>query len=96
MESPKLINVLTLIYVIRISYSTEQGVSIDATTMIKSCNVVVGKKMICAIFRVNICTYIVYIHMYKTLDILFSSNHNIHKSSNSPCFWASDPLIERF
>ena len=30
------------------------------------------------------------------LDILFSSNHNIHKSSFHPCFWASDPLIERF
>ena len=29
------------------------------------------------------------------LDILFSSNHNIHKSSNGLCFWASDPLIER-
>ena len=33
-----------LYYIIRISYSTEQGVSIDATTMIKSCNVVVEKK----------------------------------------------------
>ena len=31
-----------------------------------------------------------------TLDILFSSNHNIHKSSCVLCFWASDPLIERF
>ena len=30
------------------------------------------------------------------LDILFSSNHNIHKSSFHHCFWASDPLIERF
>ena len=30
------------------------------------------------------------------LDILFSSNHNIHKSSFGLCFWASDPLIERF
>ena len=29
-------------------------------------------------------------------DILFSSNHNIHKSSYGLCFWASDPLIERF
>ena len=26
------------------------------------------------------------------LDILFSSNHNIHKSSHGLCFWASDPL----
>ena len=26
------------------------------------------------------------------LDILFSSNHNIHKSLYGLCFWASDPL----
>ena len=30
------------------------------------------------------------------LNILFSSNHNIHKSLHGLCFWASDPLIERF
>ena len=30
------------------------------------------------------------------LDILFSSNHNIHKSLHDICFWASDPLIDRF
>ena len=30
------------------------------------------------------------------LDILFLSNHNIHKSLCGLCFWASDPLIERF
>ena len=29
-----------------------------------------------------------------TLDILFSSNHNDHRSSGGLCFWASDPLIE--
>ena len=29
------------------------------------------------------------------LDILFSSNHNIHKSLFGLCFWASDTLIER-
>ena len=33
---------------------------------------------------------------YNLIDILFPSNHNIHKSSYSLCFWASDPLIERF
>ena len=32
----------------------------------------------------------------RKLDIRFSSNHNIHKSSSGHCFWASDPLIERF
>ena len=30
------------------------------------------------------------------VDILFSSNHNIHKSLCGLCFCASDPLIERF
>ena len=34
-------------------------------------------------------------YMYYTLDILFSSNHNIHKSSSGLCFWASDPLIDK-
>ena len=29
-----------------------------------------------------------------TVDILFSSNRNIHKCSYGLCFWASDPLIE--
>ena len=32
----------------------------------------------------------------NTLDVLFSSNSNIHKSLSGHCFWASDPLIERF
>ena len=32
----------------------------------------------------------------RRLDILFSSNHNIHKSLCGLCFWASDPLIVRF
>ena len=31
-----------------------------------------------------------------TLDMFFSSNHNIHKSLCSLCFWASDPLIDGF
>ena len=30
------------------------------------------------------------------LDILFPSNHNIHKSLYGLCFWASVPLIDRF
>ena len=33
---------------------------------------------------------------YILLDILFSSNHNIHKSLHGLCFWASDPLIDKF
>ena len=31
-----------------------------------------------------------------TLDILFSSNHNIHKSSYDLYFWATDPLFDKF
>ena len=31
-----------------------------------------------------------------TLDILFSSNHKIHKSLYGLCFWASDPLIDKY
>ena len=38
----------------------------------------------------------IYKHRRSTLDILFSSNRNIHKSSCGLCIWASDPLIERF
>ena len=30
------------------------------------------------------------------LDILFLSNHNIHKSSFGFCFWTSDLLIDKF
>ena len=43
--------------------------------------------------------YPLYLYGYNIgiiLDILFSSNHNIHKSSYDFCFWASDPLIDRF
>ena len=31
-----------------------------------------------------------------TLDMFFSSNHNVHKSSCDLGFWASDPLIGIF
>ena len=34
----------------------------------------------------GICTY----------KCIFSSNYNIHKCSSGLCFWASDPLIEKF
>ena len=37
-----------------------------------------------------------YFFYSNVLEILFSSNHNIHKSSSGLYFWASDPLIERF
>ena len=32
----------------------------------------------------------------SAVDILFLSNHNIHKSLHGLYFWASDPLIDRF
>ena len=35
-------------------------------------------------------------YLVCSLDILFSSNHNIHDSSCGLCFWASDPLKDRF
>ena len=38
-------------------------------------------------------------HQQKTskyIFIYFSSNHNVHKCLCGHCFWASDPLIERF
>ena len=36
------------------------------------------------------------IDIFRDLDILLSSNQNIHKSSSGHCFWASDPLINGF
>ena len=44
---------------------------------------------------VNLDSSICILHIHS-LDIHFSSNHNIHKSSLSLCFWASDTLIYRF
>ena len=41
------------------------------------------------------CGYIYLLYRY-ILDILFSSNHKIHKTLCGHCFWASDPLIDRF
>ena len=41
---------------------------------------------ICLTISVYICS----------VDILFLSNHSIHKSSYDIGLWASDPLIERF
>ena len=35
-------------------------------------------------------------HHESTLDILYSSNHNIHKSFMAFLFWASDTIIEGF
>ena len=35
-------------------------------------------------------------NIYHALDILFPSNHNIHKSSYGLCFWPSNPLIDIF
>ena len=46
--------------------------------------------------EIEVVVLVVHIHYNCTLDILFSSNHNIHKSSCGLCFWASDPFIYRF
>ena len=46
--------------------------------------------------RCKIASHFRSIKTLPKLGILFSSNHNIHKSSYSLCFWASDPLIDRF
>ena len=37
-----------------------------------------------------------YFYNIPMLDIFFSSNHNIHKSSRGLCVWASDTLISMF
>ena len=46
------------------------------------------------------CFYIPFMYLVvivvPTLDIIFSSNHNIHKSSCGLCSWASDPQTDRF
>ena len=46
-------------------------------------------------FNVRHCVKMDSIVLSK-LDILFSSNHNIHKSSHGLSFWISHPLIKRF
>ena len=33
---------------------------------------------------------------YRYLRYTFSSNHNVHKTLCRSCFWAPDPLIDRF
>ena len=41
---------------------------------------------------------VVYLNSHLNIcieDILFPSNHNIHKSLNGLCFWASAPVIVR-
>ena len=38
----------------------------------------------------------IYIQSIYILDILFSSNQNIHKSLSGLCIWASDHLINGF
>ena len=43
--------------------------------------------------RISAQSKILYI---SNIDILFQSNHNIHKILYDLCFWASDPLIDRF
>ena len=58
---------------------------------------------IIVLVRSKVCTRVVSgIEILKNsekvcpLDILCSSNHNIHKGSCGLCFWAPDPLIDRY
>ena len=44
----------------------------------------------------TIPTQVIYVQYICTLDILFSSNHNIHKGSCGLCFWTTDQVIDRF
>ena len=37
-----------------------------------------------------------YCSLCECIRYIFSSNHNIHQSSCGLCFWAPDPLIDRF
>ena len=48
------------------------------------------KEQVCSHFKILIFLYVC------TLDILFSSNHNIHKSLCGLCFKTPEPLIDRF
>ena len=48
------------------------------------CPLVCGRLLSCGLHR-----YDYFINIW-ILDILFSSNHNIHKSLCGLCFWASD------
>ena len=54
------------------------------------CPLVCGRLLSCGLHR-----YDYFINIW-ILDILFSSNHNIHKSLCGLCFWSLDPLIDRF
>ena len=40
--------------------------------------------------------FVLHVHTYIYIRYTFLSNYNIHKSSRGLCFWASDPLIDRF
>ena len=48
------------------------------------------------VHKISFCISLQYPDGQDIVYILFSSNHNIHKSSFGLCFWASDPLIERY
>ena len=50
--------------------------------------------LVIAIFH-SLFVYVLPLVKARTLDILFLSNHNIHKSLYGLCFEASDPLNER-
>ena len=80
-------------------FSGSRGVSTSSFDRLRRCNLIR--------FDINEIRYGVYRalkiinnwsnnFLFPTLEILFTSNHNIHKSLYGLCFWASDPLIEIF
>ena len=50
----------------------------------------------CTISYFNLLLSAIQSIVYSIVDILFLSNHKVHKSSCRHCFWAPDPLIHRF
>ena len=62
---------------------------LEPETKINAIEIVLCKSTFCVEYFRNL-------NIQRKLDILFSSNHNIHKSLCGLCFWPSDPLIGKF
>ena len=67
------------------------------TRILSSSTFIIGFIFSHIYIRYNVESYIEKISLFfiPWLDILFLSNHNIHKSFYGFCIWASDPLIDR-
>ena len=89
MFSLSLFTILTLIFQPFLDIRTQQKLQ----TLAFIIAVLEGKK--CSLSSYILLEFPSPSSIHTTLDILFSSNHNIHKSSSGLSFWASDPLIDR-